>query len=145
MVCGGSFNLLPIPDGAYDAGDRQHLLGFYRGITFAGANTLNLRIKFGTSVLMATGAITQPSGASDLPFEIQGFFVVRTIGNPATLVSSGRYDNGQTAGLLAAQQPTNLANTTIDNDIQASAEWGTASADNSITAQNIIIERYDPI
>lgn len=34
MVCGPSFNLLPIPDGAYDDGDKQHLLGLYRGIAF---------------------------------------------------------------------------------------------------------------
>ncbi len=34
MVCGLSFNLLPIPDGAYDDGDKQHLLGLYRGIAF---------------------------------------------------------------------------------------------------------------
>lgn len=34
MVCGLSFNLLPIPDGAYDNGDKQHLLGLYRGIAF---------------------------------------------------------------------------------------------------------------
>lgn len=36
-VCGLSFNLLPIPDGAYDEGDKQHLLGLYRGIAFSSA------------------------------------------------------------------------------------------------------------
>ena len=34
---GTNFHVLPIPDGAYDSADRQHLLDCYSGIAFAGA------------------------------------------------------------------------------------------------------------
>ena len=34
---GTNIHVLPIPDGAYDSADRQHLLDCYSGIAFGGA------------------------------------------------------------------------------------------------------------
>lgn len=34
---GTNIYVLPIPDGAYDSADRQHLLDLYSGIAFGGA------------------------------------------------------------------------------------------------------------
>lgn len=121
--------------------------GTRRAGSFAGkaapSPSINLRIKFGDSVLLATGALAPPSGASGIPFEIQGFFVVRALGSPATLSVSGRYDNGQSSGLLAlTDEVSTPVNSTIDNDLHATIQFGVASPSNSATVQNIIIEKY---
>lgn len=140
MVCGLSFCLLPIPDGAYDAGDRQHLLGMYRGITFSGANTLNMRIRIGGVPVVVSGAVAVPSGASNVPWRFEGLFVVRSIGVGGSVVGTGLYDLGLSKGLIANVFASTI-NTTIGADIEVSAQWGTKSPSNIITAQQLLIER----
>ena len=108
--------------------------------------TVILRIQFGDSVLLSSGAIAAPSSASDVPFEISGLLIVRSIGTATTTLSaSGRYDNGQTSGLLGpTTEVSGAADSTVENVVQATVQWGAASASNTITVQNILIEKYDP-
>ena len=58
-------------------------------------------------------------------------------------MANGDHDNGQTSGLLA-NTGTVTIDTTAGADIQASAEWGIASASNTVTAQKIVLVREDP-
>jgi len=140
-VCGVSFNLLPIPDGAYDAGDRQHLLGFYRGISFAAIpQSLNLLIKLGSVTLISTGALTPTSGLADEPWMFEGYFIVRSTGSSGTVMVSAEHDAAGNRGQL-----TNTGTKTIDDTVaetlQVAADWGAANAGNTITVQNLDLER----
>jgi len=102
--------------------------------------SLTLRIKFGSTVLLSSGAVAIPSTGVDVPWEIEGEFVVRSIGASGTVSATGDHDNGQTAGLLA-NSGTVTIDTTAASDIAVSAQWGVASASNSITAQVLNIEK----
>ena len=110
--------------------------------TFSGAALLNLRIKFGSTVLLYSGAVAAPTGGVDVPWEIDGEFVVRSIGASGQVSITGDTDNGQTSGLLA-HSGTVTIDTTAAADIAVSAQWGVASASNSITAQVLNIEKSE--
>ena len=135
--------LLPDTDGSIDAPDRAHLLGLYSGLTLSGEALLNLRILLGSVVLLASGDVAPPSSGSDVPWEIEGLFVVRSVGASGTIMATARYDNGQTSGLLANAAAI-VVDTTTAADLQVSAQWGTASASNSIKVQNLFVEKYTP-
>ncbi len=100
--------------------------------------TLALRIALGAVELLATGALTPPSGASNLPWEMEGLLVVRSIGASGTIMATGRYDNGQSAGLLANAAAVTV-DTTASADLQVTGQWGTADPANSLTVQNLTI------
>lgn len=103
--------------------------------------TLNLRFKMGAVVLLASGNVAIPSSGSNVPWEIEGMFIVRTVaGISAALMATGKYNNGQTSGLLA-NAATVAVDPTAAADLQVSAQWGTASASNTITVQNLTIEK----
>ena len=142
-ACGLSFNLLPIPDGSYDAGDRQHLLGLYRGIAFGAiSETLTLLLKLGSVTLISTGALTPTSGLTDKPWKMEGYFIVRSTGASGTVMASAEYDAVGSKGQLA-----NAGTITIDDTTsavyQVAAEWGVADAGNSVTVQNLVIEKVN--
>ncbi len=102
--------------------------------------TLVLRIALGAVELLTTGALTPPSGATNVPWEMEGLLVVRSIGASGTIMATGRYDNGQSAGLLANAAAVTV-DTTASADLQVTAQWGTADAANSLTVQNLTIEK----
>lgn len=140
-VCGVSFNLLPIPDGAYDAGDRQHLLGLYRGIAFGAiSETLALLLKLGSVTLITTEDFTPTTGLTDQPWKMEGYFIVRSTGSSGTVMVSAEYEAAGSSGQLA-----NTSTKTIDDTssavYQVAADWGVANAGNSITVQNLDIEK----
>lgn len=103
---------------------------------------LNLRIKLASVVLLATGDLTPPTTAVDTPWEMEGYFTVRSIGPTGTVVANGKYDNGQTKGLLA-----NAGTKTIDadasNEIHVSVEWAIANALNTVKVQQLIVKKYN--
>lgn len=102
--------------------------------------SLNLRIKIGSLVLVASGVVDQPTTGSDVPFVVEAEFVVRSIGASGKLSATGYYDNGQTRSLLANSGELTL-DTTTPNDIAVSVQHGVASVSNIIKAQQIDIER----
>lgn len=129
-------------DGAVDADDRAHLLHLYGGIAAAVANTLNLRIRIGGVPVVVSGAVAVPSGASNVPWRIEGLYTVRSLGAGGSGIATGSYDNGQSAGLIASALASSL-DTTIDNDVEVTGQWGTASVLNSVTVQQLVFEMAD--
>lgn len=105
----------------------------------AALNTINLRIKYGSTVLLSSGTVTIPTTGTNVAWEIEGEFVVRSIGGSGTVMTTGRHDNGQTSGLLANTAAI-VVDTTASADLQVSAQWGTASASNIIKVQNLTVE-----
>ena len=136
--------LLPDRDGSIDANDRAHLLDLYGGNSLVAAiASLNLRIELGSVVLLASGDVAIPSGASGVPWKLEALFTVRSIGASGSVMAHGEYDNGQVAAMLANAVAVTV-DTTIANDVQASAQWGVADAANIVLIQELAVWESDP-
>lgn len=121
------------------AGWGERRAGSFAGKVAASLDTLNLRVTFGGTPVFASGAVAVPSGASNVPWRIEGLFVVRAIGASGIIVGTGSYDNGQSKGLIASAFAASV-DTTIDNDVEVTAQWGTANLANNVTVQILTAE-----
>ena len=61
---GSNIHVLPIPDGAYDSADWQHLLGLYSGIAFAAPHIHRAETIMDAIVTAVTGLTTTGSNVS---------------------------------------------------------------------------------
>ena len=119
----------------------QHLLGLYRGIAFGAiSETLALLLKLGSVTLITTEDFTPTTGLTDQPWKMEGYFIVRSTGSSGTVMVSAEYEAAGSSGQLA-----NTSTKTIDDTssavYQVAADWGVANAGNSITVQNLDIEK----
>lgn len=96
--------------------------------------------------LAATGATTTASGAVNLPWRLEATTTVRTIGSTGTVMTTGYVLLGTSLTAFsvipidAAAQATVTINTTAANTLTVGATWGTASASNTITLNQLLIE-----
>lgn len=114
-----------------------------------GAPTLILRLKAGSTTLATSPTFTAGTGVSDQTWRIEG----QTICNAAPGASVATETQGvvdlftsataMTPGELKNTSTTNLA-TNSALSLQISAEWGTASASNTITLRQFLIEGLGP-
>ena len=106
--------------------------------------TLNIKIKYGTTVLLTTGAQTPTGTLTNEGFEVSGIITCRTTGATGTVYSQGDFINYTAATTHASWEMTNTAATTIDTTASAALDvtvtWGTADAGNTITSTNVILE-----
>lgn len=102
-------------------------------------DTLNVRLKVGTVVLVATGAVDV---ANNDIFHIEADMVVRTIGAAGTVVASGLQALG-TEGTVTAK-PAKLASTTLDTTlaqaVAVSAQWSVANAGDQVRLDVLDVE-----
>lgn len=107
------------------------------GVFSAAANpTLRLRLKFGTLVVGDTGAVVI-SNVTNAHWVLEGTATIRSIGATGTIMVEGSFltsagDHFEFVFLV----PT-IINTTQNNNVDITAEWGTAAVGNTITAQNV--------
>jgi len=130
---------LVIPANTLQIGDkiRARAYGIFSGNI---AQTLTLRFKTGATTLLTTGARTNQISSTNVGFKIEVIMVVRTIGvggtiscDMLTLLNEAPFADGT----IVPSNGTKAFNTTVSNTLQFSAQWGTSSATNSITIENI--------
>jgi hypothetical protein len=99
-------------------------------------DTLTLKLKIGTTVLVATGAVNVADGDVGI---LRARLTIRTIGASGTFVSDGEWALGVPG--TAAFSPYVLASTAIDTTatqaITATATWSVASASNIAALQTL--------
>lgn len=108
--------------------------------------TLTIKIKLGSTVLASTvlGAIV--SGASNLGFQFEADFTFRTIGGSGTVVTAGSINYASNAlgarlfGDLNNSGSSATVDTTVDQAIDVTVTWQTASVSNIIKVTNSTIE-----
>jgi len=134
-----------IPPSALVAGMvvRVKLFGVYS--TGVIAPTLTLRIYFGATVLVSSGAITTVAGVTNEGWSGEGLFIVQTIGATGTVEAQGlsEFSTAATAALFINMDNTAsiTVNTTIAQTAQVSVQWGgTVSASDTITLREMTIE-----
>lgn len=113
-----------------------------RGIHSAtGSPTIQIKIKLGSTTILDTGA--NNSGTStNTEFALDGIITCRTTGASGTLMGQGAYrEDDVNANLFGmVNTATTTIDTTVSQAISVTAQWGTASSDNTITLTNLMVE-----
>ena len=109
------------------------------GIFSAGANpTLRLKLFFGSVFIGDTLAVVI-SNATNSHWVLEGTATVRSIGPTGTISVEGGFTTSENDHFGFTFLVPTIVDTTINNNIDITAQWGTASAGNTITGQNVSI------
>lgn len=136
----GSIGSLTVPANAFKIGDsfRAVLTGHISSIN---NHTLRIRIKANSIVLADTGLITMPLTTSK-HWKLDVDFTVRAIGGSgiAAIAAGGMFIYTKDAsnafeGINFSTETTTGFDTTISNTLAITAQWGTASASDSIYSE----------
>lgn len=115
--------------------------GFY---STTGTPTLQLKVKFGTVVVLDTTAVATPAGAANKQWTLEGLITVRTNGSTGTVIAQGMVTIASSTTAVQSEQMVNTGTVTVDTTvataITVTAQWGTASASNTITCTNLSVE-----
>jgi hypothetical protein len=97
--------------------------------------------------LGATGAITQGSAVTNVPWQIELNTIIRSVGSTGTAMSHGNCKFGSAVTTYTDEVPvpaTALATVTVDTTaakvLSVGATWGTNSASNTLTLHGFLIE-----
>ena len=136
----GGLGTLTVPANMFKVGDsfRAVLTGH---ITCVNNHTLQIRIKTGNVALADTGVITL-NGATDKHWRLEVDFIVREIGvsEVAKIATGGIFFYTKDAstsfeGTNFSKETTSGFDTTIDNTLSITVQWGTASTGDSIYSE----------
>ncbi len=109
----------------------------------AAAETLRIRVKAGSTILLDTTATTVSGTYTNAMFQAGGSFVCRTTGAAGTVIGSGSlsYVSGATASSVPmVNTTTTTLDTTAAQTLDVMATWGSASATDTISGQMVTIE-----
>lgn len=138
-LSGTGVGSLTIPANFFIIGRTLRIRGFgYHSST--GNPTITLRFKLGSTTI---GTVTGASGnGSNDGFEFDGVLTCRTTGASGTIQAQGSYQELQPNGLIegGGNTSTTTINTTTSQTLSITVQWGTASASNTISLTNLILE-----
>jgi hypothetical protein len=109
----------------------------------AAAETLRIKVKAGSTVLLDTTATTVSGTLTNAYFQASGSFTCRTTGGSGTVFPSGSigYLNAGTGqGIPMVATAAVTLDTTASQALDVTATWGSASASDSISGQVVTIE-----
>ena len=113
------------------------------GSTTTPAGTLTIRVKLGSTIVLATGVLTAVSGIVNRAFDIQFIITCRTAGAPGTVFAQGTVLRSTGDNTSARWEMVNTSTTGVITTgalaLNVTAQWGTAHASNTITATNTLI------
>ncbi len=123
---------------------RVSAAGFYG--TQAASVTIRFKVKFGSTIVLDSGAITPTGGVSSRLWALDAIISCRSSGGAGSVHGQGRV----TLCTAAAAAPTVVAmvntsavaiNTTISMDVGMTAQWGAGvAAADTITTTNFVVE-----
>lgn len=139
---------ITLPANLMQAGTEFEIKAFGNFST-TGTPTLLLGVYYGGvagTALAASSAVTTGSGAASWPWFIHYNFVVRALGSSGSINGQGLYFLGTSLTAHSTRPiPETLAARTVTIDTTAAkaitigAQWGTASASNTITCNDISV------
>lgn len=116
--------------------------GVYSTIASAGSETA--KVKLGSTVIATSGGFTGSNSKTNAGFMIMADFTVITIGASGTIECQGSFFNETTNGTHQIFSMENTAAITIDTTanqtLQISHQWGTADPGNTITLRLFTVE-----
>jgi len=132
----GAFGTVTLPAGFLQVGSLIEIRGNGSIATDVTPPTINIKFKWGATVLSATGVVSTIAQVTPAClWEYSGLFRVVTIGASGTVnVSSVLWVNNLSCPSFGAVPATGVViDTTAAAAIDVTATWGTASANNTIT------------
>ena len=136
----GGLGTLTVPANMFKMGDsfRAVLTGY---ISSVNNHTLHIRVKSNGVLLADTGVITMPATTAQ-HWKLDIDFTVRALGvaGVASIASGGSFIYNKDAsnafeGVNFSVENTTTFDTTIDNTLVITAQWGTANAGDSIYSE----------
>jgi len=121
--------------------------GIY-GTVGLGAPTLTMRLKFGTTNILATAANGTSAGASSRQWTLNASIICQTAPSASATVEGQGWITRSTSAIAAAFWEFDGTAVTVDTTaaqtVQLSAQFGTANASNTITLRQFIVEELSP-
>lgn len=117
-------------------GDKIRIRARVSAPTTNSTDTLTLKLKIGSTVVVATGAVDVADGDAGI---IDAELTIRTIGASGTFVASGHWVLGVpgTATVRGAVLASTVIDTTADQAVTVTATWSVASASNICALQEL--------
>lgn len=145
-ILNGGVGTMTVPSNGFQVGDS--FSASLSGLLSSNNNdTLRIRVKAGLVELGDSGIITLPSITNKF-FDLKLHFTIRTVGVPgvASIATSGQFTYSKNAGnAFEGMDFVSINNTTFDttinNTIDITAEWGTASLSNSISTELFVLNK----
>lgn len=142
----GGVGTLTVPANSFRKGDAFHAI-LTGKLSAANNNTLEIRIKSDSTILADTGLITM-SGTTDKDWEMEVYFSINEIGTAgvASISTGGSFNYTKDAGsalegkIFSVDNSTTF-NTTINNTLEITAQWGSTSSSNIIYSQICILNK----
>jgi hypothetical protein len=136
----GGVGTLLVPANGFTAGDAYHAV-LTGTLSAQNNNNLRIRIKANSVILADTGNITM-AGADAEPWKMEVYFSINEIGaaGVANISTGGTFMYTKDAstdfqGINFSTQNASTFDTTINNTLAITAQWGTANSGNSIYSQ----------
>lgn len=131
---------ITVPANTVQVGDTFRITGQVIATSTNSTDTLNVKLKIGSTVIVATGALDATNN------DVAVFFAdvtIRTVGASGTLIAFGMATIGPVAS--ATQKPFYLASTAIDTTadmtITVTATWSAASASDSCRLDGLTVTK----
>ena len=135
---------LLIPANSLEPGDtiRFSLLGYHSAV--ANPN-ITVKVKFGSTVMLTTGVVASGNATNQL-VQLAGLITIRAVGAVGTITGHGYWQ--ELGGGINNFQMINLGvvnlDTTVNQTVDITVQWGTASGSNTVTSTNVLIEKIKP-
>jgi hypothetical protein len=145
-LIGTGVGSVTLPAAFFNAGTtlKVRVFGTHSAVS---APNIQLRVKLGSTTVLDTGAVASGNSTNAL-FSLEGYITCRTTGATGTVFSQGWYNERTAAGALTTFPMVNTTTSTIDTTgtlaVSVTLQWGTASASDTATATNLIIESTGP-
>lgn len=112
-----------------------------------GTPTLNIIVSLGGVAAFSTGAITTVTSATNRQFHFEGLITVRTVGASGTAIAQGEFTETLATGVSLNYPMVNTTTFTVDTTanlaFDVTATWGAASASNTISMTNLLLEELN--
>lgn len=115
-------------------------LGFY---STTGTPTITLKFKAGSTVLVNSGALATANNSSNAGFSFEALVTVYSLGASGTTYGQGVCIQDNLAPQLATNTSTVTLDTTANQALNVTAQWSAASASNTITITNLVVEELN--
>lgn len=136
----GGVGTLSVPANGFNIGDSFHAI-LSGHISSVNNHTLQIRIKSNGTTLADTGSITM-AGATNKHWKLEVYFTIRALGTSGTakIATAGTFMYTKDAsnsfeGTNFSTETATGFNTTIDNTLVITAQWGTASTGDIIYSE----------
>lgn len=136
----GGVGSLSVPANGFKKGDAYHAI-LTGHISAVNNNTLEIRVKAGSTVLADTGVVTL-AGATNKDWELEIYFSINEVGaaGTANIGTGGNFNytkdaGGAIEGTIFSFINSSSFDTTITNTLEITAQWGAANAGNSIYSE----------